>query len=415
MKHTHLRPEWWRPVERSGSGGNQNGAALNTNKASKATSNQSSQATTAVSSIFATQVIGPAAMASGTNIKDSWIADSCSNIHICNDIRKFVQYEEIKPIQIQTGGGLIKAIGVGSVELTVARTDHSAHTIIFTKVYHCPNFFTNIVSLSVLRGKGAFFDGLHNTINFVKDRAEIAYTPYINGLNLFILVDNPIEVMALATERPRLYEELPTEDTVPEVSRAPQEDEVSRASRETEEVSRSLQKEASRSLQEGCEASRALQEDEASRSLQEQDEASRASQKADEVSRASLSGGDSQSGGAAGDHDIAPQPIQPPLTDDELSRRPVVNNIRRFQETDKVSRASLSGDDSQSEGDSGDHDIAPQPDRPPLTDDELSSKPVIDITRRFQEADEVSRASLSGGDSQSGGASGDHDIAPQPN
>ena len=69
----------------------------------------------------------------------------------------------------------------------------------------------------------------------------------------------------------------------------------------------------------------------------------------------------------------------------------------------------------QSGGDSGDHDIAPQPDRPPLTDNELSSESVIDNIRRFQEADEVSRASLSGGDSQSGGASGDHDIAPQPN
>jgi len=46
--------------------------------------------------------------------------------------------------------------------------------------------------------------------------------------------------MALATKRPRLIEELPTEDTVPEVSRAPQEDEVSQASREIEEVSRSL-------------------------------------------------------------------------------------------------------------------------------------------------------------------------------
>ena len=151
-------------------------------------------------SIFATKAIRPAAMASGTNIKDSWIADICSNIHICNDIKKFVQYEEIEPLQIQTGGGLMKAIGVGSVELTVARTDHSTHTIILTKVYHCPDFFTNVVSLSVLRGKGAFFNGLHNTINFIKNRAEVAYIPYINSINSFILVDNSAEVIALATE-----------------------------------------------------------------------------------------------------------------------------------------------------------------------------------------------------------------------
>ena len=209
MKHPHLRPEWWRPGERrpprSG-----DGATSTTNEASRGTSNHPSQATnSATRGIFATQAIGPAAMASGTNIKDSWIADSCSNIHIGNDISKFVQYEEIEPLQIQTGGGLMKAIGVGSVELTVARTDHSAYTITFTEVYHCPDFFTNVVSLNILRRKGAFFNGLHNTINFVKDRAEIAYVPCINGLNTFILVDNPAEVpfaMALATARSRLYE-----------------------------------------------------------------------------------------------------------------------------------------------------------------------------------------------------------------
>ena len=49
-------------------------------------------------SIFATKAIGPAATtASGTDIKDSWIADSCLNIHIGNDIKKFVQYKEIEP------------------------------------------------------------------------------------------------------------------------------------------------------------------------------------------------------------------------------------------------------------------------------------------------------------------------------
>src|SRR6266700_2378082 len=101
------------------------------------------------------------------------------------------------------GGGLMKAIGVKLVELIVAQIDQSAYTIIFTEVYYCPNFFTNIVLLSVLQGKGAFFNGLYNIINFVKDRAEIAYVLSINGLNFFILAHNPAKVMALATKRPR--------------------------------------------------------------------------------------------------------------------------------------------------------------------------------------------------------------------
>ena len=39
-----------------------------------------------------------------------------------------------------------------------------------------------------------FFNSLYNIINFVKDWVEIAYILYINGLNIFILVDNPIEI-----------------------------------------------------------------------------------------------------------------------------------------------------------------------------------------------------------------------------
>jgi hypothetical protein len=63
----------------------------------------------------------------------------------------------------------MKAIGVRLVELIVARTNHLAYTITFTEVYYCPDFFINIVSLNILRGKGAFFDGLYNIINFIKD------------------------------------------------------------------------------------------------------------------------------------------------------------------------------------------------------------------------------------------------------
>ena len=71
MKHPHLRPEWWRLGERrpprSG-----NGTTSTTNEVSKGTSNHPSQATnSATRGIFAMQAIRPAAMASGTNIKDS--------------------------------------------------------------------------------------------------------------------------------------------------------------------------------------------------------------------------------------------------------------------------------------------------------------------------------------------------------
>ena len=137
------------------------------------------------------------------------MADSCLNIYIYNNISRFIQYKEIKPLQIQTGGGLIKAISVRLVKLTVTWTDYLAYTIIFIKVYYCPDFFTNIILLNILWGKGAFFNGLYNIINFIKNWVEIAYILCINRLNIFILVDNPTEVLfiiALAIIQLHLYE-----------------------------------------------------------------------------------------------------------------------------------------------------------------------------------------------------------------
>jgi hypothetical protein len=49
--------------------------------------------------IFTIKAIRPAAaMASGIDIKDSWIADSHLDIYIGNNIKKFVQYKEIEPL-----------------------------------------------------------------------------------------------------------------------------------------------------------------------------------------------------------------------------------------------------------------------------------------------------------------------------
>ena len=75
-------------------------------------------------------------------------------------------------------------------------------------MYYCPNFFINVILFSILQRKEAFFNNLYNTINLIKNQAEIAYILCINGLNIFILVNNPTKVpftMALATTQSHLY------------------------------------------------------------------------------------------------------------------------------------------------------------------------------------------------------------------
>ena len=90
MKYPYLKPKWWRLGKKQPSRLG-NGAALITNKAFNRISNRPSQATnSAINLLFAIQAIGPAAMALGINIKDFWIANSCLNIYIGNDISKFI-------------------------------------------------------------------------------------------------------------------------------------------------------------------------------------------------------------------------------------------------------------------------------------------------------------------------------------
>ena len=77
-------------------------------------------------------------------------------------------------------------------------------------MYYCPNFFINTILLRVLQGKGAYFNNLYNIINFIKNRVEVVYILYINGFNLFILLNDPVW--------PHPIKELPIKDTVLKVS-----------------------------------------------------------------------------------------------------------------------------------------------------------------------------------------------------
>ena len=100
MKYPYLRPKWWRLGERRPLYLS-DGVILMTNKAFKGISNCPFQATnSAIKLIFTIQAIGPAVMALEINIKDFQIVNSCLNIYIGNNISKFVQYKEIKPLQI---------------------------------------------------------------------------------------------------------------------------------------------------------------------------------------------------------------------------------------------------------------------------------------------------------------------------
>ena len=86
-----------------------------------------------------------------------WHIDSGATSHICAQQSMFENYQKIeKTTAVWTGAGAIKAVGVGSVQITLVRSTGETMVIILKCVLHVPGFLTNLVSVSRLREKGVY-------------------------------------------------------------------------------------------------------------------------------------------------------------------------------------------------------------------------------------------------------------------
>jgi hypothetical protein len=83
-------------------------------------------------------------------LRDSFILDSGSNTHICNDLNRFVDYQPNPIIEgIFAGNSKAKIEGYGKVYLQIQGGQFLLHN-----VAHIPTFHTNIASLDTFVQKG---------------------------------------------------------------------------------------------------------------------------------------------------------------------------------------------------------------------------------------------------------------------
>jgi hypothetical protein len=111
------------------------------------------------SDITATTPLGSFAADRGEiEIKDTWILDSGSNLHVCNDRRRFkFERSATKDDKFSAGKTEYSVEAYGSVDITVS-TPHGPRTVKLLDVALAPGFLTNTASLDKFTSKGVHWD-----------------------------------------------------------------------------------------------------------------------------------------------------------------------------------------------------------------------------------------------------------------
>ena len=99
------------------------------------------------STIFATSYDFP--------LKDSFLLDSASSIHVSHDRLRFSNFRRPPPGHYALcGSGTVAIHGYGEVDVVVTNQRGRKRILRLHKVAYCPQFPTNIVSLQLLEDRG---------------------------------------------------------------------------------------------------------------------------------------------------------------------------------------------------------------------------------------------------------------------
>lgn len=136
-------------------------------------------------------------------LKNSWILDSGSTVHICNDREQFLTYAP-RQSTVKTGKTETPMIGYGQVKIT-GRHPHTDATVPVTldNVWHSPGFHTNLISLSVIEDKGFCFKSDEKAV--FKGNEAVLEVQRHHGL--YTVIHNPNHQAAFSgrhSEKPHL-------------------------------------------------------------------------------------------------------------------------------------------------------------------------------------------------------------------
>ena len=103
------------------------------------------------------------------NIANSWILDSGSNIHVCNDPHRFkTTHSTISDDYLVSGSIIYPITAYGTVDITVASPTGRTENISLNRVALIPGFFTNLVSFSRAKAANIYWDTAKDTLYTAK-------------------------------------------------------------------------------------------------------------------------------------------------------------------------------------------------------------------------------------------------------
>ena len=121
-----------------------------------------------------------------------WNVDTRCSDHMYNNRSYFVSYRAVhRSTTIQGAGGVLSAIGIGNVPLTVVTRSRKRTEVLLLGVFHVSVLFTNLVSGSKLLRKGYYLHCGDQTVNSCGDNVEITSCPVQDGLFALKLYKGP--------------------------------------------------------------------------------------------------------------------------------------------------------------------------------------------------------------------------------
>jgi hypothetical protein len=90
-------------------------------------------------------------------LRDRFIADSGSDIHVCNSRNRFINFRsEIGALSV--GNSEVASIGRGDVEVRSTRADGSTGRITLQNAVYVPDLHTNIISMDLANEVGVYLN-----------------------------------------------------------------------------------------------------------------------------------------------------------------------------------------------------------------------------------------------------------------
>ncbi|KAB2568562.1 Retrovirus-related Pol polyprotein from transposon TNT 1-94 [Lasiodiplodia theobromae] len=119
---------------------------------------------------------------------DHFIVDTGAYYHCCNNRRAFLDLQDTLPSEISTGGGPIKVLGRGTIQLSFLDSKNDKITRTIQHVLFTPDLPISTISSRIFyerKGNQLFFHGSDKPGFYTPSGEEIMYTPYKRELGFF--------------------------------------------------------------------------------------------------------------------------------------------------------------------------------------------------------------------------------------